>query len=124
MPEVSVSLEHHCSFEETQRLGNIKYVCLFVYFLSETVGDPKHLIPDTTEYDPAFMRCRVQSLIVLHGNKIRKSFENILDTPYKTLAETRSDDIIQTIILNTEEFILPKLLELGLPISKDAWESV
>lgn len=123
LPEIDVSLEHQCSFEETQRLGNIEYVGLFVYFYTETIGDIKHYIPDTYEYDPAFMRCRVQSIIVLYGNKKRKSFEGVSYTPYKTLAETRFNDIIQTILRNTEEFILPKLLELGLPISKDAWEN-
>ena len=120
LPKVEVEIE--CTPEkQSGQLKNIKWVGLFVWFYTERNGDKDHMIGN--EYDPMYMRCRVKTSIALYNQRrLVRSFDGVAYAPHPLLSDNTYDDITQTVIFITGTFIIPNLITLELPISKDSWK--
>lgn len=121
LPGLDVFIKHNISDKRSGQLRGIKWVGLFVWFHDEHVGDSEHFLIND-EYDPTFMRCRVKTRIALYNeHRLVQPFDEVAYTSQPLLEHTTTDDIMQATENLVSSFILPKLLELGLPISKDYW---
>lgn len=122
LPKLDVFIKHSLSDKKPGQLRGIKWVGLFVWFFDESAGDSNHFLANS-EYDPAFMRCRVKTRIALYNqHRLVQPFDEVAYTSQPLLENTTTDDIMQATENLVSSFILPKLLELGLPISKDNWQ--
>jgi hypothetical protein len=121
LPMVRVKLEYPLFEPQSGQLQGIEWVGLFVWFYTEQNGDSDHMLAND-DYDPAFMRCRVKTRIGLYDHRrLVRSFDGLAYTPRPLLNDTTPNDVAQTLVNLTGTFILPRLVQLGLPISKDEW---
>lgn len=120
LPKFEVHLE--CSLNKNNEyLPQVDFVALHLDFETEHNGDPKHVLKDTDDYDPEYMKCRVRASILLYDLVPIKIYENVVYTRMPLLEDTTPDDIMDAIEEQTRDFILPKFVELHISISKDDW---
>jgi hypothetical protein len=120
LPDVEIRLQYRIK-KRNPKLPKIKWVAINITFLSEHVGDPQHMLTDNL-YDPEYMKCRTYARIVFYDSIGAKSIEHNTYTEASFSAQITPEDVMNTLERQTREFILPKLLEFGLPIDKDAWK--